>query len=413
MPDAVRRERQVVLEMSAQKIVRAVYSDRQLEQVLTDFWFNHFNVYAGKGQTRVYLTAYERDAIRPHVLGKFRDLLGATAKSPAMLFYLDNARSADPKFAENMEALDQMGMARGRPRRLNPEQVDRIRKNMPTGINENYARELMELHTLGVDGGYTQQDVVNVARALTGWTIGGPRSPQAGQFVFNPRMHDTGEKVVLGHRLKGGRGIEDGEQVLDILASHPATAHFIANALVRRFVADAPPPALVDRAAATFRSTGGDLREVTRVILTSPEFYAPEAYRAKVKTPFEFVVSALRVTNADVMQPLPLERTLQQLGMPLYFCQPPTGYKDTAETWVNTGALIGRMNFAVSLAGNGVRGVSVEDPLPDTSRADADTAVALYLTGDASEATRATIARATTPAQVVALALGSPEFQRR
>ena len=284
---------------------------------------------------------------------------------------------------------------------------------MPTGINENYARELMELHTLGVDGGYTQQDVINVARALTGWTIGGPRSPQAGQFVFNARMHDTGDKVVLGHKLKAGRGIEDGEQVLDILASHPSTAHFIATALVRRLVADVPPPALVDRAAATFRSTGGDLREVTRVILTSPEFYAPEAYRSKVKTPFEFVVSALRVTNADVMQPLPLERTLQQLGMPLYFCQPPTGYKDTAETWVNTGALISRMNFAVSLAGNGLRGVSVGDPLPDPSRSDADTAVAIYLTGDASDTTRATIARATTPAQVVALALGSPEFQRR
>jgi len=410
--------RTVVAELTAQKIVRAVYSERQLEEVLTDFWFNHFNVFAGKGQTRIYLTEYEREAIRPQVLSHFSDLLEATAKSPAMLFYLDNARSADPSFAKlaesRLEYVEGRGMhAAGRQGKATPEQIDHVRKNIPTGINENYARELMELHTLGVDGGYTQQDVVDVARALTGWTIAGPRRPDAGQFVFNSRMHDRGEKVVLGHRIKAGGGIEDGEQVLDILATHPSTAKFISTALVRRFVSDQPPASLVDRAAETFRRTGGDLREVMRTILTSPEFFAPAAYRAKVKTPFEFVVSALRATEADVQQPFPLERTLQQLGMPLYFCQPPTGYKDTAEAWVNSGALIGRMNFALSLAANTYRGVVLGDPLPDGDQADADTAVAVFLSDDVSEGTRATLHKATSPAQIVALALGSPEFQRR
>ena len=405
MSPEMKRARQVLVELSAQKIVRAVYSDRQLEEVLTDFWFNHFNVYAGKGLTRVFITEYEREAIRPHVLGRFRDLLGATAKSPAMLFYLDNARSADPRFAKDVES--RLG------RRGRGSQSEQLRKNVATGINENYARELMELHTLGVDGGYTQQDVVNVARAFTGWTIAGPRKADAGRFVFNPRMHDTGEKVVLGHRIKAGGGIEDGEQVLDILASHPSTATFIATALSRRFVADTPPPPVVERATAVFRQTGGDLRAVTRAILTSPEFFAPESYRAKVKTPFDFVVSALRATGADIRQPVPLERTMRELGMPLYFCQPPTGYKDTAEAWVNTGALINRMNFAVALAANTFRGVVVSDPLPDRNQPDAETAVDVFLNGDASNATRATIQRATTAAQVVALALGAPEFQRR
>ncbi len=401
MSPEMKRARQVLVELSAQKIVRAVYSDRQLEEVLTDFWFNHFNVYAGKGLTRVFITEYEREAIRPHVLGRFRDLLGATAKSPAMLFYLDNARSSRPG-ADTERRGGQRGRAPGGGAR-----------SASRGINENYARELMELHTLGVDGGYTQQDVVNVARAFTGWTIAGPRKADAGRFVFNPRMHDTGEKVVLGHRIKAGGGIEDGEQVLDILAAHPSTATFIATALCRRFVADTPPASLVERATAAFRQTGGDLRAVTRAILTSPEFFAPESYRAKVKTPFDFVVSALRATGADIRQAVPLERTMRELGMPLYFCQPPTGYKDTAEAWVNTGALINRMNFAVVLAANTFHGVVVSDPLPERNQPEAETAVDVFLNGDASDTTRATIQRATTAAQVVALAIGSPEFQRK
>jgi uncharacterized protein (DUF1800 family) len=424
LPEA-REARRVIGELTSQKLLRAVYSERQLQEVLTDFWFNHFNVFAGKGLTRVYLTEYERDAIRPHVLGRFRDLLGATAKSPAMLFYLDNARSADPSFAERAgHDMDRMadamrrgtgprgarnGMGARRARPIDPEMVERAKKNVPTGINENYARELMELHTLGVDGGYSQQDIVNVARAFTGWTIGRPRSADAGDFRFNPRMHDTGEKIVLGQRIKTGGGVEDGERVLDILAAHPATAHFIALKLARRLVSDAPPPALVERAAATFQSTGGDLRAVVRTIVTAQEFFAPEAYRAKVKTPFEFVVSALRATGADITTPLPLARTLQQLGMPLYFCQPPTGYKDSAEAWVNTGALLNRMNFAVDLAANRLRGIRLDG---QTTPGDIDAAVRMLLADDASEATRATMARASEPGQVVALALGSPEFQR-
>ena len=398
----LRRQQVLLQELVAQKLLRAVYGERQLQEVLADFWFNHFNVFANKGLTRMYLTAYERDAIRPRVLGRFRDLLGATAKSPAMLFYLDNARSADPGFAErarsDLDRLQRTGHRRGgtrqQRREITPEMMEQVRQNIPTGINENYARELLELHTLGVDGGYSQQDIVSVARALTGWTIGRPRSAEAGQFWFNPRMHDAGDKVVLGQTIRGG-GVEEGERVLDLLARHPSTARFIATKLARRFVADQPPPSLVERAAATFRSTDGDLREVVRVIVTSPEFFDPAARRAKVKTPFEFVVSSLRVTGSDV-DTVALARTLQQQGMPLYLCQPPTGYKDTADAWVSSGALITRMNFAVELANGG-----------------AHAPVEALLHGDISSATRATLAKATTRAQTVALALGSPEFQRR
>ena len=232
-------------------------------------------------------------------------------------------------------------------------------KNAPKGLNENYGRELMELHTLGVDGGYTQRDVTEVARAFTGWTIQNPR--MGGEFKFEPRIHDRGEKMVLGHVIKAGGGEGDGEEVLDILAKHPSTARFIATKLVRRFVNDTPPPALVDRVAERFRATDGDLREVMRTILTSPEFLAPDAYRAKVKTPFEFVVSAVRAIGADVADAMPLVRATQQLGMPLYQCQPPTGYKDTADAWVNTGALVGRMNFAVQLTSGKMPGVGAVD----------------------------------------------------
>ncbi len=341
---ALRAERRVLEELTSQKILRAAYSERQLAEVMADFWFNHFNVFAGKGQVRVYLTEYERDAIRPHLLGRFRDLLGATAHSPAMLFYLDNWQSAAPSDAPG---------PRGQRR----------------GINENYARELMELHTLGVDGGYSQKDVQEVARAFTGWTIAAPR--QGGGFRFDSRMHDDGEKVVLGHRIKAGGGERDGEQVLDILASHPSAARLVATKLARRFVADEPPRALIDRAAATFRRTDGDIREVVRTIVTSPEFFAKAASQAKVKTPYEFVVSAVRASGIDVTNAMPLAQALRELGMPLYGCQPPTGYADRADGWVNTGALLGRMNVAVTLA------------------------------------------RATTAPQRVALELGSPEFQKR
>jgi uncharacterized protein (DUF1800 family) len=400
--EAARKQREVVLELTDQKILRAAYSDRQLQEVMTDFWFNHFNVFAGKGPTQQYLTEYERDTIRPHVLGKFRDLLGATAKSPAMLFYLDNWQSVDPEagerqMAQRMRAQQRFGF-RMPPRNPNPQQ--QAKQPQKRGLNENYGRELMELHTLGVDGGYTQQDVVSVARAFTGWTIDEPR--RGGGFRFDPRFHDDREKIVLGHKIKGGGGQSDGEQVLDILAKHPSTARFIATKLARRFVSDTPPPALVDRAAATFRETDGNIRDVVRTIVTSPEFFAAEAYRAKVKTPFEFVVSAVRATGADVVEAAPLAQTVRQLGMPLYMCQPPTGYADRSDAWVNTGALLNRMNFALQLVSGRMRAVRAGN---------AD--VGASLGGDISAATAATIAKATDPTQVAALTLGSPEFQRR
>jgi uncharacterized protein (DUF1800 family) len=393
-------------ELSQQKVLRAVYSERQLQEVLTDFWFNHFNVDARKGPERFLLTEYERDVIRPHVLGRFRDLLGATAKSPAMLFYLDNWLSADPNAAP--ASARQQPSSAGIRRRPGAAPLPRppMSQSQPTnmqkrGLNENYGRELMELHTLGVDGGYTQGDVTEVARAFTGWTIDNPR--RGGSFRFDARLHDDGEKTILGHRIKAGGGIHDGEQVLDILGSHPSTAKFIATKLVQRFVSDTPPPALVDRAAAKFRDSGGDLRAVMTVILTSAEFLSPPAYGAKVKTPFEFVVSALRATGAHIEDARPLVRQVQQLGMPLYECQPPTGYKDTTDAWVNTGALVNRMNFGLALASGLLPGVAMRDGMrPDD-----------LLGSTIADTTRATIARASTAPQALALALGSPEFQRR
>lgn len=320
----MRRARQVFTDLSEAKVLRAVHSERQLEEVLTDFWFNHFNVFGRKGQTELYIGAYERDVIRPRVLGTFRDLLGATAKSPAMLVYLDNWQSG----------------RRG-------------------AVNENYARELLELHTLGVDGGYTQADIVAVAKAFTGWTIGRPQNPG---FRFAAAMHDRTDKVILGHTIRAG-GIDEGERVLDILARHPATARHIAFKLAQRFVSDTPPPALVDRAAVRFRESDGDLREVVRTIVTSPEFFAPAAHRAKVKTPFEFVISALRATNASVTSGLGVARALADMGMPLYLCQPPTGYDDTAEAWISSGSLVSRINFALDLTNNRLRGVRLPSAL--------------------------------------------------
>ena len=419
-------ERRVFTDLAQQKILRAVYSDRQLNEVMVDFWFNHFNVFAGKGQTRNYLTEYERDALRPHVLGKFRDLLGATAQSPAMLFYLDNWQSAAPEGAPTSASNDRRN-ERVNPRRPfgRPGQIDMpprrrtvadlpqgAQNRRPRGLNENYARELMELHTLGVDGGYTQKDVQEVARAFTGWTIANPR--QGGGFAFEPRMHDDGEKLVLGQKIKAGGGRRDGEQVLDILAAHPSTARFIATKLARRFVADQPPPALVDRAAERFRETKGDIREVVRTIVTSPEFFAADAYRAKVKTPFEFVASAVRATSTDSTNAMPLVQAVRELGMPPYQCQPPTGYADRAEAWVNTGALLNRMNFAVSLTDGRLRGLRAPASLLNAPLETArDTITDQVLAGDLSSSTRTTVEKASRPSQAVALLLGSPEFQRR
>jgi len=442
----LRRAQQTVMdELTQQKLLRAVYSDHQLEEQLVDFWFNHFNVFVGKGPERVYLTEYERDVIRPHVFGKFRDLLGATAHSPAMLFYLDNWQSSDPNATLRRNPnnnnrpfgprpADPFGRRRpafGRPMpfpapaaapRPDPGMTDEERQKLAQqqqqqkrkpGLNENYARELMELHTLGVGGGYTQQDVIEVARCFTGWTIDRPQ--QGGSFRFDDRRHVQGPKLVLGKKIDDG-GEHDGEKVLDMLAKHPSTAKFIATKLVRKFVSDEPSPALVDRVAKTFRDTDGDLREVVRTIITSPEFFSAEAMRAKVKTPFEFVASALRATGAQVDDGTVLVRNLQQMGMPLYGAQPPTGYVDHADAWVNTGALLNRMNFAMALVNNRVRGVTVDlARLIGASGIDSarQALVANMLANEVSDATRATLEKGTEPAQVAALTLGSPEFQRR
>jgi len=313
------------------KIYRAVYSNRQLAEVMADFWYNHFNVYQRKGPDRYLVTEYEREAIRPHVLGKFKDLLLATAQSPAMLVYLDNYRSVAP------------GMQRGKAR----------------GLNENYGRELMELHTLGVDGGYTQKDVTEVARCFTGWTI---RQPRAGAgFVFNRRLHDPGEKVVLGVRIPAGGGVEDGIKALDILEHRPATARFISTKLAIRFVSDDPPAALIDRMAKTFTRSDGDIRQVMSVLLESPEFWSEKTYHIKMKSPFEMVASAVRALGVDVESAAALASRIAEAGEPLYHKQEPTGYSNSSEEWVSTASLLARMNFGIALVENRIPGVTAPD----------------------------------------------------
>jgi uncharacterized protein (DUF1800 family) len=427
---ARQKEQQVLQDLMQARIVRAVSSERQLEEVLVDFWYNHFNVFSGKGQVRVYLTEYERDSIRPYVLGNFRDMLGAVAESPAMLFYLDNFQSVDPKAAQKQadeqEARLRQAAARGRgagqraaqrqppppPQNNNQTPAERIAQLRNRGLNENYARELMELHTLGVDAGYTQADVIAVARAFTGWTIDRPRD--GGSYQFNAAMHDNDPKVVLGTTINAG-GKRDGEAVLDLLAMHPSTAKFLATKLARRLVADEPPASVVDRAAKVYLETKGDLREMTRSIITSPEFFSAEARRAKVKTPLEFVVSAVRASGAAVNNPQQIVQALRTLGMPLYGAQPPTGWGDTAMDWVNTGALLNRLNFAVQMSSGQLRGVrvNVRDLAPNISEASRDALVANLLLGTVSDATREALAKADSPQQLIALTLGSPEFQKR
>jgi len=346
-------------ELMQAKLLRAIYGERQLDEVMTDFWFNHFNVFIGKGADRYLVTSYEREVIRPHALGNFEDLLVATAKSPAMLFYLDNWLSVGPDSDIARGIRRYPNHPRARPRRFppppNPNQAKAKKRN--GGLNENYGRELMELHTLGVNGGYTQQDVTEVARVLTGWTIDQPQ--KGGGFKYEERMHEPGAKIVLGHKIKD-HGEKEGMEVLHILAHHPSTAHFISTKLAMRFVSDDPPPALVDRMAQTFLKKNGDIREVLETMLKSPEFWSESTYRAKVKTPLEFVVSSIRATGADVTDALPLARQLNQLGMPLYGMQPPTGYSMKEETWVNSSALLGRMNFSLALMSGKIRGVQVD-----------------------------------------------------
>jgi uncharacterized protein (DUF1800 family) len=501
-----RRSNQFMAELTSSRVARAVMSERQLQEVMVDFWENHFTVFAGKGQTRWYLTSYDRDVIRPHALGHFRDLLGAVAKSPAMLFFLDNAQSVADSTRSTLRGGNRERAAGNRGTRLGARRragrgaavprspvpagaVGAAPPRRARGLNENYARELMELHTLGVDGGYTQKDVIEVARALTGWSIRPPRQllmqaqdprvrrlaeriPEAGagEFVFRPEVHDAEAKVVLGHKLKAGRGIEDGEEVLDILARSPATAKFIARKLAVRFVSDQPPQALVDRAAATYMKTDGDIREVVRTIVTSPEFFSKAAFRSKVKSPFEVVVSTLRALDAA---PDPTPRTAQlvaRLGQPIFGHQAPNGWPETGDAWMNTGAILNRINFGMAAAANRIPGAALgrwpnAAALRNAPRAEqVDGVIATLLGGQASPQTRQILTTGVHPmiekaaadasasmamvadtandapdptelparrrqrlaaqgfgnvpeltglAQVVGLALGSPEFQRR
>jgi uncharacterized protein (DUF1800 family) len=421
----------VVTDLQRAKLLRAVYSDQQLSELMVDFWENHFSIFANKDDDRYLLTAFDRETIRPFALARFRDLLGATAHSPAMLFYLDNWRSSVPRPYP----------ARGDK----PAGVD-------GGFNENYARELMELHTLGVDGGYSQKDVQEVARCFSGWTIQKPN--EQGLFVYRPGFHDDGEKVVLGHKILAGGGYADGERVLDILATHPSTAKFIATKLARRFISDDPPQSVIDRAAAVFLKTDGSIRETLRAIITSPEFFSTAAYRSKVRSPLEYVAAAMRALNAETDGDRPVLDLIGRMGQSLYGRITPDGYPDRAGQWLSSGAMVARLNFAAALAMNRMRGTTVDFSklLAGIDQSNKGAAAArlmsLITNNDLSDSTRGAIKTSTAEAlvikasppqtnvpagfpgngsppppalpqisgyvpEMIALLIGSPEFQHR
>jgi len=437
---------QLIPQIISNRVLRAVYSERQLQEVMVDFWQNHFNVYAGKAAVRWYVPSYERDVLRPNALGNFKDLLVGTAQHPAMLFYLDNFESVSPS-AQMQPNLNgnrlQQAMRRGQlnPRQrdrmkeqsgLNDEQLDARLKQMESvstnqqqrprrGINENYARELMELHTLGVDGGYSQQDIIEVAKAFTGWTIadargyrraaansikgnedkqierlrrvmGVPEDIDSGEFYFNDRIHDQGTKTVLGQKINVG-GMGDGLKVIDILASHPNTAKFIAKKLANKFVSDQPRDAYVARIADAFLKSKGDIKATLSAIFTDKEFFAPENYRAKIKSPFELAVSSIRALGGNTNSSPALIAMLNKLGEVPYGYIAPTGYPDTAEDWVNTGALLERLNFAVAVASNRIPGTKVDLAHYNATnkRKTLDQAIAAILHGEISPATRSSL----------------------
>lgn len=400
----------VTTDLSEGKLLRAIYSTHQLQELLVDFWFNHFNVFQGKGPEPYLLASYERDTIRPHVFGKFYDLLLATAQSPAMLVYLDNWQSVAP------------GTQDRRPSNA---------QKRKRGLNENYGRELLELHTLGVDAGYTQNDVIEVARCFTGWTI--QRPEKGAEFRFNDKVHDHGQKTVLGHIIPAGGGISDGLTVLKILVHQPATAHFISLKLAQKFVADDPPPSLVDKMTKTFSRTDGDLRQVMQTMLASREFWSQGAYEAKVKTPLEMIVSAIRATDANVDSAYALANEIRRLGEPLYQKVEPTGYSTANAEWVSSASLLDRMNFALTLAHNHLSGTTIDAALWQTqTRNDADVIARSLLQHQPNDQTLAAIRtmlatpdlqkQAAANAQagplqtfglIAGLVLGSPEFQRR
>ena len=441
-----------VEELPNQKVMRAVYSENQLAEVLTDFWFNHFNVTTRDFRTGVRTPAYERDAIRPNVLGKFRVILEATAKHPAMLHYLDNVDSRmEPPKQQNQPrpkperevTMGEMGMDGGMmdgemaKAAADPKTPSKPKRKR--GLNENYARELMELHTLGVDGGYTQQDVTEVARVLTGWALtpygnarknidkqiarGSKKFIRQGEFLFRLDWHDQNAKVVLGETFPAGGGLEEGERVLDMLTKHPSTARFISTKLARRFVNDAPSDDLIDEMAATFTKTDGDIAAVMATLAQSRVFWAEAKKRSKMKSPLELVVSSLRALEADVKNPQPMMRWFDRMGEPLYGYVPPTGFPDYAESWANSGTLIARMNFGIHLATGRINGVTLKRLPKDSSSLTTEEALAMYselllpaqdTSAIASEVKEAVPADAERKeVQVISMLLGSPEFQYR
>lgn len=399
----LRQPRQVVsADLKQGKVFRAIYSNRQLEEVLVDFWFNHFNVFEGKAQDLPLIASYEREAIRPNVLGKFKDLLLATAHHPAMLYYLDNWESISP-------AAFEIGPFAG-PAQNMAQQLQRQAR----GLNENYGREVMELHTMGVDGGYTQNDVIAVARCFTGWTIRQPNTKP--EFVFAGFMHDPGEKVVLGHKIPAGGGEQDGLQVIDILAHHPSTARFISTKLAQRFVADNPPQSLIERMAQTFKKTDGDLRAVLETMFTSPEFFSEGASQAKLKSPLEMVISAVRANDGEVIDTFTLVQRIADLGEPLYGKLEPTGYPTTGESWLSSANVVGRLNFANAVISGKIPGVKL-----NVSRLDGldAKAIARELLGrEASLETQQALAagiegKPPSTRFLAGLVISSPDFQRK
>jgi uncharacterized protein (DUF1800 family) len=432
----------LIAQLNTITMVRAVESERQLDEILADFWTNHFNVFINKGQDRSYFADYLDKTLRGHALGKFDDLLIATAKSPAMLFYLDNAESVADGTDQRVAALGrgrgglQAGVGRGRgifpnprPGVYPPNSSDATvmtaqqaaQKRAPHGLNENYARELMELHTLGVDGGYTQQDVIAVARILTGWSI----DRKEASYLFRPMAHDYQPKVVLGQKFDGGHAEDEGIRLLKMLAREPATMHHVSAQLCARFVNDVPPDGCIDDAVRAWKKSDGDLREVVRAIIHSPDFWAPVNVQSKVKTPLEFVVSALRAVNGTPDSTPRLAQRVAQLGEPLFQHATPDGYGERQQDWVNSGALLARMNFAVQLASGRMPGASVDLDRVVAVTDDHATLIAAIdkavLGGGMTQQTRQTILKelADVPdprmarALAVGLAIGGPEFQRQ
>jgi uncharacterized protein (DUF1800 family) len=422
-----RGPREILIQLSQEELLRAVYSQRQLQEIMVRFWMNHFNVYWPKGADRYYLTSFEQDVIRPRALGNFEDLLVATAQSPAMLFYLDNWMSVSPNQQGQPTPFDREMLRPAGVETFGAARPLRARAQNRRGLNENYGRELMELHTIGLH--YTQKDVTEVARCFTGWTL--LRPARGGGFYFNPRMHDYGQKVVLGHTIPAGQGIEDGLKVLHILAISPYTAQHISAKLCQQFVADDPPKVVVDCAAQTFLQTRGNIRSVLQTILNSPEFYSRGAYQAKVKSPVEYVASALRALGAETDGGRPLPGWISQMGEPLFQYEAPSGYDDAAKTWINSSTLLARLNFAMALCLGRIPGTSVDwqtfaSEAHGGSSRDVLTHFAQELTGGSlslptqkiilerlSDGDEDSLSTGRNTRMMIALMIAAPEFQRR